>query len=79
MRVNNLADTTQGIYITYPYPNFNNVGTRRLLIKKNTTSVTGWTEMSESNCGTNANGIRCQYNLPSNYATGNDLTLTVGS
>lgn len=51
-----------------------NWGVRRLIIKKNSTAVTGWTEMTiESNSCVN----ECRWFLPNNYI--NTLTFEVGA
>lgn len=45
---------TNGQYIYISEPGWNvNGGTRRLLIKQNTSSVTGWTELAGDNTATN--------------------------
>ncbi len=70
LRASNLSGSSMSIFITEP--SMQQWGTRRLLIKKNSTAVTGWTEMTmETSCSS-----QCRWYLPNNYLT--TLTFEVG-
>ena len=71
LRAQNLLNSGMSIFITDPYVMY---GDRRLTIKKNTSTVTGWTELTDGGC---TGSTRCRYYLPNNV--NNTLTLELGA